>query len=220
MLSQTEENYIKTIFNLSPSGKRVSTNQIADTLDTKPSSVTDMIQRLSEKKLVHYVKYQGVSLTSSGLERAVAIIRNSRLWEVFLVDKLGYSWDEVHAIAEQLEHVRSETLIDRLDRFLNFPEIDPHGDPIPNKKGEMAPRKSHLLSSVLPGEECSIVGVKDSSSDFLKYLDRLKIKLGTLLKVIRVEKYDQSITLESSGESLVISHQTAQNLFIKKYMSC
>lgn len=216
MLSQSEENYLKAIFNLSQSDDRVSTNNIAEALNTKPSSVTDMMQKLSEKGLIDYVKYQGVCLTVEGRNRAISIIRNSRLWEVFLVEKLGYAWDEVHAIAEQLEHVHSDSLVDRLDAYLNFPTKDPHGDPIPDKKGRILAHRNELLSSLEQGDHCSIVGVKDSSSAFLKYLDRQQITLGTELCVRHVEEFDQSMIIEKSGKTFSVSHQTAQNIFVKK----
>src|SRR5690606_6707632 len=115
----------------------VSTNSIATAMDSKPSSVTDMVQKLAEKELVSYIKYQGVLLTNTGKKAAISIIRKHRLWEVFLVEKLNFSWDEVHDIAEQLEHINSEKLIDELDKFLEFPTEDPHGDPIPDKNGEL-----------------------------------------------------------------------------------
>jgi DtxR family Mn-dependent transcriptional regulator len=219
-LSYTEENYIKAIFTLSQGKKRVSTSHIAGALKTQPSSVTDMIRKLSEKGLVDYVKYQGVNLTPSGRKSAITVIRKSRIWEVFLVEKLGFAWDEVHPIAEQLEHIHSEPLIDRLDAYLDFPAVDPHGDPIPDKEGNISNRKQVLLSSLKPGERGTLTGVKDSTPVFLNYLDQLEIALGTELTVARVETYDGSMTLLRSGSRVVISQQTAQNLSIKKLPIC
>src|SRR6476620_10565441 len=134
----SEENYLKTIYHItSSSGAEVSTNAIAEKMETKASSVTDMLKKLADKDLVHYKKYQGVSLTDKGLHSAKMIVRKHRLWEIFLVEKLAFSWDEVHDIAEQLEHIKSEQLVNKLDAFLNFPTEDPHGDPIPNAEGNI-----------------------------------------------------------------------------------
>ena len=172
-MTRSEENYIKTIFHLGSKGSRdVSTNAIAEIMETKPSSVTDMIKRLSEKDLVNYKRYQGVSLTSLGTKTALAIIRKHRLWEVFLVEKLDFSWDEVHEVAEQLEHIKSDKLIDSLDRLLAYPKFDPHGDPIPDKNGSFKERDRKLLSEVPVHTAGLCVGVKDSSATFLKFLDK------------------------------------------------
>ena len=172
MLSQTEENYLKAIYSLSVhSTKSASTNAIAKKLNTKASSVTDMIQKLSEKELVDYKKYKGSTLTKTGFDVSVDIVRKHRLWEVFLVNHLNYNWDEVHDLAEQLEHVNSDSLIDRLDDFLGFPTHDPHGDPIPDKNGIIEHHKNIMLSSISENKNCVIVGVKDSSSALLYCLD-------------------------------------------------
>lgn len=216
-LSQTEENYLKAIFNLSLSlSKAVSTNALAEKLDTKASSVTDMVKKLSEKKLVDYKKYQGVSLTSDGKIIAVKVIRKHRLWEVFLVKYLDFSWDEVHEIAEQLEHVKSVKLTKELDRFLEYPTHDPHGDPIPDEHGNIDYLNDTMLSSLEPNDVGVVVGVKDSSVSFLKYLDSSKIKLGSKIKIINKEVFDNSMQLEIDAVKLSISHQIAKNLFVKK----
>ncbi len=216
MFSQSEENYIKSIYTLSlQSGKSVSTNLIADKMNTKASSVTDMIRKLSDKELVNYKKYQGVSLTKAGQKIALYIIRKHRLWEVFLVDKLDFSWDEVHDVAEQLEHIQSEQLIDRLDEMLGFPSFDPHGDPIPNKEGKFKERKKILLSELPVKSEGVCVGVKDSSSQFLKFLDKNKIALGDKVVVVDKEKFDDSMHLEIEGRTVHISQKIASNLYLK-----
>ena len=215
-LSYTEENYLKAIFSLSrKSDTAVSTNHLAEKLDTKPSSITDMIKKLADKKLVDYVKYQGVLLTKKGKLTAISIIRNHRLWEVFLVDKLDFKWDEVHDLAEQLEHIKSTQLIDRLDAFLNHPTHDPHGDPIPDKNGNIELRMSEPLANAEVGTNSIIVGVHDSSSDFLKFLDTFKIKLGSKIKVIQKEKFDNSMLIEIDKSQFSISHQVTKNLLIK-----
>lgn len=215
MLSQTEENYLKAIYSIElHSKKSVSTNDIASKLSTKASSVTDMIQKLSDKKLVLYKKYQGATLTSEGKRIAVKIVRKHRIWEVFLVNKLNYNWDEVHDLAEQLEHVKSDSLIEKLEAFLNFPTHDPHGDPIPDKNGNIEHHKNNMLASVKVGESCTVIGVKDSSSSFLKFLDNINIKLGSQLKIIAIEEFDNSMVIENNNIKNSISHQISKNLFV------
>ncbi len=215
-LTQTEENYLKSIYSLElSSSKNVSTTLLAKKMKTKASSVTDMIKKLADKDFVDYKKYRGVSLTKGGNTIAVKIVRKHRLWEVFLVNKLAYSWDEVHEIAEQLEHIKSDTLIDKLEEFLEFPTHDPHGDPIPDKEGNIEHHKNIMLSSVKVENSCKIIGVKDSSSEFLKYLDSKNIHLGSIVKVISKEVFDNSITIEINKQLLSISHQISKNLFVK-----
>lgn len=217
MLSQTEENYLKAIYTINLlTGKSVSTNNIAEKLKTKASSVTDMIKKLSEKKLVDYKKYKGTSLTSEGEKFAVEIVRKHRLWEVFLVDKLGFKWNEVHELAEQLEHIKSDTLTDRLESFLEFPTHDPHGDPIPDKNGKIEHHKNVMLSSIKINNSCKVIGVIDSSSAFLKYLDNSNIKLGSTLKVLSKEEFDNSIIIENEFKNISISNLISKNLFVKK----
>jgi DtxR family transcriptional regulator, Mn-dependent transcriptional regulator len=216
MLTQTEENYLKAIYSIGlANAKSVNTTLIAKKLQTKPSSVTDMVKKLAEKEFINYEKYKGVSLTQSGKKIAIEIIRKHRLWEVFLVNKLDYNWDEVHEIAEQLEHIKSKTLVDKLEAFLEFPKHDPHGDPIPDENGNIAQHKKVMLSSVNAHTSCIIIGVKDSSSSFLKYLDSANIKLGSTIKVISKEKFDNSMFIENVNVSISISHQISKNLFVK-----
>lgn len=211
----SEENYIKVIYHLSlVSPKGVNTNAIAGMLETKASSVTDMLKKLSEKELVAYQKYQGVTLTEKGFLSAKMIVRKHRLWEVFLVEKLNFSWDEVHEIAEELEHIKSEALIDKLDEFLDFPDFDPHGDPIPNRKGEIKKITKLLLSEAELNKEYHCVGVKDSSSDFLKYLDKQKIALGSVLIVKEKESFDDTLTVEINSKEITLSNKIANNLYV------
>lgn len=174
-----------------------------------------MIKKLSDKKYVHYKKYRGVYLSEKGINAALSIIRKHRLWEVFLAEKLDFNWDEVHDVAEQLEHIKSEKLIDKLDAFLDFPKYDPHGDPIPGKDGELAQRSLQLLSSLQPNEEGICVGVKDSSVTFLKFLDKHNISLGDHIKILDAEEFDESLTIQIDNKSLHISKRIATNLFIK-----
>ena len=216
MITLTEENYIKAIYHLGKYGsENVSTNAIAQEMDTKASSVTDMVKKLAEKDLVNYKKYQGVSLTKIGIITAVNIVRKHRLWEVFLVDKLNFSWDEVHEVAEQLEHIKSPKLIDELDAFLDFPTHDPHGDPIPDKEGKFSKIDKVKLSKVAVNATCTCVGVEDSSSDFLKYLDKHKIALGSKIQVMAIEPFDESITILINGSELNISKHVSNNLFVR-----
>ena len=212
----SEENYIKVIYHLSlVSPKGVNTNAIAGMLETKASSVTDMLKKLSDKELVAYQKYQGVTLTENGFLSAKMIVRKHRLWEVFLVEKLGFAWDEVHEIAEELEHIKSEALIDKLDEFLEFPDFDPHGDPIPNANGVIKKITKLLLSEAELNKEYHCVGVKDSSSEFLKYLDKQKIALGSLLIVKEKESFDDTLTVEINSKELTLSNKIANNLYVQ-----
>lgn len=215
-MTHSEENYLKAIFHLGGlDGAAISTNAIAEQMETKPSSVTDMVKKLSEKGLVNYKKYQGVSLTATGRTTALAVIRKHRLWEVFLVEKLDFSWDEVHEVAEQLEHIKSEKLIDRLDQLLEFPKYDPHGDPIPGKNGEFQERDKLLLSKMPVNGKGVCVGVKDSSATFLKFLDKNNIALGNLIEVLDKEDFDNSLHIRVAGNVLQVSHQIAANLYVK-----
>lgn len=217
MYSQSEENYIKEIYHLSLySEKGISTNAIAEALNTKASSVTDMVKKLSDKNIVSYKKYYGVNLTESGRKVAVGIIRKHRLWEVFLVEKLNFSWDEVHEVAEELEHIQSPKLINELDAFLGYPKRDPHGDPIPDKEGNLPVIKKRMLSTFKEQEEGVCVGVNDSSSEFLRFLDKQGIALGKNIKVLEIEPFDGSLIIEMDGRKLSISNKIASNLYIQK----
>ncbi|CAM1349755.1 MULTISPECIES: metal-dependent transcriptional regulator [Tenacibaculum] len=217
MFSQSEENYIKTMYHLAADYKKgISTNAIAKKLDTKASSVTDMVKKLSEKNVVSYKKYQGVTLTDFGKKIAANIVRKHRLWEVFLVDKLNFSWDEVHEVAEQLEHIKSPKLINELDAFLDYPKRDPHGDPIPDKEGNLQIIEKSLLSTLKKNEIGVCVGVDDSSSEFLRFLDKQEIALGKQIKVVEKEPFDGSLVIEMDGKTLSVSNKIASNLYIQK----
>ena len=216
-MTHSEENYLKAIYHLSKSGETsVSTTAIAKLMETKPSSVTDMVRRLSEKGLVNYKKYQGVSLSDNGKQKALMVIRKHRLWEVFLVEKLDFSWDEVHEVAEQLEHIKSEKLIDKIDELLNFPKFDPHGDPIPGKDGMLPGGDKQLLSSMPLNSQGICVGVKDSSSSFLRFLDKNKIALGNHIEIKDREEFDNSLNVLVEGRPIHVSYLIASNLYVKK----
>ncbi|MFY9308644.1 MAG: metal-dependent transcriptional regulator [Bacteroidia bacterium] len=216
MNSFTEENYLKAIFKLlEKGGKTISTTSIAERMNTKAATVTDMIKRLAGKKLINYQKYQGVSLTEKGKIIAVSIIRKHRLWEVFLVEKLNFKWDEVHDIAEQLEHINSDELINRIDSFLNYPKIDPHGDPIPDAKGVFNRKKAFLLSEIDVGQRCVMTGVVDHSANFLQYLDRVGLSIGKEIKLVEIISFDKSIQIQINGkESVSLSYEVAKNLLV------
>jgi len=215
-MTYSEENYLKVIYHLSLNqSKGITTNSIANEMESKPSSVTDMVQKLADKGLVIYKKYQGVSLTDEGMFTALMIVRKHRLWEVFLLEKLDFSWDEVHDVAEQLEHIKSEKLVNKLEEFLDFPTEDPHGDPIPDRKGKIAQVDKKLLSETAMGKKVICVGVKDSSSAFLQYLDKQQIALGSAIEVISKEDFDMSLTLKLGDKQVTVSNKIAANLFVK-----
>lgn len=216
MHSFTEENYIKAIYKLSANGtQEVNTNAIADALDTRAASVTDMLRKLSGKGIADYVKYRGVTLTEKGERVALQIIRKHRLWEVFLVEKLKFNWDEVHEVAEELEHINSDLLIKRLDEFLGYPKFDPHGDPIPSEDGEINVKQQKLLAEMEVNESGIVVGVNDSQPLFLQYLDKMGIYLGAKMKVIDKIPYDNSLEINLENKrNLVVSSEVARNIFI------
>lgn len=217
MHSFTEENYLKAIYKLQETnGEVVATSALAQVMGVHAPSVTDMLKRMAGKKLVTYQKSKGFKLSEKGKKVAVGIIRNHRLWEVFLVDKLGFRWDEVHDIAEQLEHIHSEDLVNKLDAFLGYPKADPHGDPIPDANGVLPKSKSVLLSTLKAGEEGTFTGVTDHSPAFLNHLDKSGISLGNSIKVKGVEEYDQTYTLQLKGKKeVVVSFKVANSLLVR-----
>lgn len=217
MNTQSEENYLKAIYSLQNSNNEmVSTNALADKMQTKASSVTDMVKKLSSKKLVEYIKYQGVQLTENGKTIALNVIRKHRLWECFLVDKLNFSWDEVHEVAEQLEHIKSDRLINNIDDFLGNPTHDPHGDPIPNKNGEFQLRDKIALSEMEVNHRGKFVAVRDSSDVFLKYLNNKELAIGDLIIIKEIEAYDNSVLIKTNNNEFLISSEVADNLFVTK----
>lgn len=217
MFTLSEENYLKAIYHLElESDKGISTNAIAEQLETKASSVSDMIKKLSDKKVVVYIKYKGVNLTGLGRKTAANIVRKHRLWEVFLVEKLNFSWDEVHDVAEQLEHIKSPKLINQIDALLGFPTHDPHGDPIPDKDGNIKIIEKSLLSTLSIKESGICVGVDDSSSEFLQFLDKKGITLGNQIIVLEKEDFDNSLSIQIGDKKMSISNKIANNLYIRK----
>lgn len=210
----SEENYLKAIYHLQEAGGTVSTNALADKLSAKAASITDMMKKLSAKKLLHYKPYYGFTLSTEGKKAALFIIRRHRLWEFFLSQKLGFEWEEVHHLAEELEHVSSKKLIDRLDEFLGFPPFDPHGDPIPDSKGKLTPRSNlslFLLPKNKPGVVCQVT---NQSAEMLELLKHKNIGLGTKLEVKKHFPFDQSIELRIKRQTVTISEQLAKNIFV------
>ncbi|MFS2187999.1 MULTISPECIES: metal-dependent transcriptional regulator [unclassified Mucilaginibacter] len=217
MYTLSEENYLKAIYRLALQGKdfKITPTAIAESLSNNPASVVDMIRKLTEKQLIEYDKKNGVRLTQQGLKDATLIVRRHRLWEVFLLEKLGYHWDEIHDIAEELEHINDATLADRLDKFLGFPEYDPHGDPIPKANGKVPKSYSVSLSELKPGAQSHVAAVRDTSSSFLQYLQRLNIGIGTKIQLIEKIPYDSSlvIKIENRGDTTV-SQKFGENILV------
>ncbi len=217
MLNYTtsEENYIKAIYRLQGGGGKVGTNELAGELRTKPASVTDMMKKLRGKKLLHYQAYRGFRLTAEGSRVALGIIRRHRLWEFFLAEKLKFSWDEVHAVAEDLEHVSSKKLIDKLDEYLGFPRVDPHGDPIPDAEGKIETQKKICLTELPPGQAALVSSVSDQPGHLLELLEHKKIRIGARLEVKKRFAFDDSLEIRAGRQPVfTISRQLAENIFV------
>ena len=214
--SISEENYIKAVFHLQRDEEIVTTNELARELKTKPASVTDMMKKLKAKKLLHYQPYRGFRLNPEGNKVALGIIRRHRLWEYFLAEKLKFSWDEVHVVAEELEHVRSKKLIEKLDEFLGYPKVDPHGDPIPDIHGKMESAHQVCLIDLPPNKSATVSKVSDQSSELLELLKHKHISIGTRLEVKRKFEFDQSLELKIRQQpAITISEQLAKTIFVK-----
>jgi DtxR family transcriptional regulator, Mn-dependent transcriptional regulator len=215
MLSLTEENYLKSIYHLSQAGvESVTTNALAEALNTKAASVTDMIKKLAAKDYISYEKYYGVNITAKGKGVALSVIRKHRLWETFLVQKLDFAWDEVHEVAEQLEHIQSKRLIEKLDEFLGYPKVDPHGDPIPDVNGKFKASQQTPIDTLKPGVESVIVAVKDSDSQLLKFLDKIGAHPGKKLKVLAREEYDGSMEVLINDQRHFLSKEVSENILV------
>ncbi|MDB4323915.1 metal-dependent transcriptional regulator [Crocinitomicaceae bacterium] len=217
MLSFTEENYLKSLVQLTileEDSKEVGVNKLATELKVKPATVSDMVKKLKIKGFVNYQKYGKISLTETGRKEGMLVIRRHRLWETFLHDKLDFSWDEVHQIAEELEHVHSSKLINGLDKLLDFPSFDPHGDAIPNSKGEIVIPYRRTMSEVLLGKKCRIVAVKQDSADFLQFVDKIGLKIQDEITVISKEKFDSLTTIEHLNTEIIVSPKFTDNIFV------
>jgi len=212
--SIAEENYIKSIYHLEAEGN-LSTGHLSEAMQTKPASVTDMLKKLKEKKLINWSPYKQIKLTGSGKKAALNIIRRHRLWEFFLSEKLQFGWDEVHTIAEELEHVSSEKLIDKLDEFLDYPRVDPHGDPIPDAQGNIILRKQIRLSDLAPGVFAEVVSVASQDVQLLEILNHFSINLGTQVRVNNKFEFDESLELEIHQSGIIhLSSVLATSLFV------
>ena len=216
MITLAEENYLKAILVISlNTNEKASTNAIADEISTSAASVSDMLKKLQEKKLIRYEKYKGVELSSKGKNLATSIIRKHRLWETFLVNKLDFSWGEVHDVAEQLEHIKSTELVNRLDSFLGFPEFDPHGEPIPTKDGQMPTSNTIPLNKLRAGTKGKVMGVTLDERTFLDYLTQLNISIGTKIELLEKISFDQSLSIKVENIDQHISNDVAKHLLIK-----
>jgi len=213
--STSEENYIKAIFHLQSEDGNVTTNELADSLHTKPASITDMMKKLKSRKLVHYQPYQGFRLSSEGRKVALGIVRRHRLWEFFLSEKLKFNWEEVHDVAEHLEHVSSKKLIDKLDEYLGFPKFDPHGDPIPDINGKMESPKQLSLAEWPLNKPAIVCQVMDQSAELLELLQHKKISIGTRVEIKKRFDYDESVEIKIQKLSpITISGQLAKTIFV------
>tara|TARA_B100001287_G_scaffold276758_1_gene289229 strand:+ start:2587 stop:3243 length:657 start_codon:yes stop_codon:yes gene_type:complete len=217
MLSLTEENYLKAIFSLSNyNDERVSTNAISEEMGTSAASVSDMLKKLLDKGYVKYEKYKGVRLSSKGVKKATNVLRKHRLWETFLVENLEFNWSEVHDIAEELEHIKSNKLINRLEKFLGYPKFDPHGDPIPSENGKFPNTNTISLDKVNIGTNGNVMGVSIDDKLFLDYLTKLNIQIGSRVHVLNKNDFDQSLTIKINNKTYQISHDVSKNILIKK----
>ncbi len=214
--SASKENYLKAIFHLQTDQESVSTNALAQALQTKAASVTDMLKKLKTQKLLQYEKYKGVKLTVEGRKVAIGIIRKHRLWEYFLVHELNFGWEEVHEIAEELEHITSKKLVDRLEEFLGYPQVDPHGDPIPNEQGQIPVSKQINLSDLPVNVISTISNIGDQSADIMELLNHKNIRIGTKVEVKKKFGFDNSLEVKIRNQpAFTISEHLANNLFVK-----
>jgi DtxR family transcriptional regulator, Mn-dependent transcriptional regulator len=216
MLSSTEENYLKALLylTLNSNKKEAGTNEIAGYLNVKPATANDMLKRLKEKKLIRYEKYGKISFSERGKKLATEVMRKHRLWETFLYEKLEFTWDEVHEVAEQLEHIQSDKLVDKLDKFLNYPKFDPHGDVIPNAKGEIHNPYKKTLAEIEAGKNCKMVAVKDNTAAFLQYVVQVGLVMNNKIKVIQKQPYDSLMVIEVDGKNVTISEKFAENILV------
>jgi DtxR family Mn-dependent transcriptional regulator len=217
MHSLSEENYLKTIYHLSQRGDdKITPTSIAEALKNNPASVIDMLKKLSGKKLLTYDKVKGANLTEKGVKTAIEVVRKHRLWEVFLLEKLGYTWDEVHDIAEQLEHVQYADLADRLDKFLDYPDYDPHGGPIPDRNGKLPDKHAKPLTEMEEGKKVKVAFVAESSPGLLKYLDKHSIGLKTVLTIKEIQEFDKSLIVQvKGGKEVFMSPEAARQIFVE-----
>ncbi|MGG9961083.1 metal-dependent transcriptional regulator [Ferruginibacter sp. SUN106] len=213
--SESEENYIKSIYHLQQDTGLVNTNALAAEMQTKAASVTDMLKKLAAKKILQYEKYKGFKLTDNGKKVALTVVRKHRLWEYFLVEKLGFEWDKVHDIAEELEHISSNELIEKLQHFLGNPSFDPHGDPIPDSNGKIPKLQQQNLTSLPLNKTALVSSVSNQSPQMLEMLKHYSIAIGTSIKLLKKFEFDGSLEIKVSKQpACIISEQIAKNIFV------
>lgn len=214
-IHHSEENYLKTLYKLEDKQiKKVNNIALSKALDLNPATVLEMVRKLNNNKLVEILADKSIRLTEKGKRKALQIIRKHRIWEVFLVDKLNYKWNEVHDLAEQLEHIESDDLVKRLEAYLGFPSVDPHGDPIPDENGKMKKVKSQPLSTAPLKKKLTIVGLANSSDEFLRYMDKIGLMIGDTFQVSEIEDFDKSVTLVHKKSSITLSNEAANNILV------
>jgi len=214
--SLTEENYLKALYNLTSTKEMVNVKELAEYFNIKMPTVTSMIKKLASKNLVEYESYRPLKLTSIGQRQAALIVRKHRLTEMFLVEKMGIGWEDVHDIAEQIEHIKSHILFDKMDELLDFPISDPHGSPIPDKDGNVRIEKLSRISDYKAGDTLKLKAVLNSSKEFLEYLNSKDIQLEQTINIINVESFDQSMTVSYSNHpNETLSHTVCKKLLVK-----
>lgn len=216
MISLTEENYLKAMFNLSQVTGEVFVNDLSKELDIKMPSVTSMVKRLASKNLVNYQSYKPLTLTDEGEKLALSIIRKHRLTEMFLVEKMGFGWEEVHEVAEQIEHIHSPKFFAKMDEMLGYPTVDPHGSPIPDSHGNIHQKTYQNLANFNKGDKVKFVAVNNSSDDFLKFLNSKEINLGLVLEILDKEEFDHSMTISFNDKTIVLSQKVTQKILVEK----
>ena len=216
MITNAEENYLKSIYslNMNRKGKELGTNELAKHLGISPATASGMLKKLNEKEFIHYEKYGGVSLLEKGKKEACAVIRKHRLWETFLVEKMEFTWDEIHEVAEQLEHIKSKKLVNQLDKLLGYPEYDPHGDPIPKANGAINGMHKTTLSQESAGKSLRVVGVKNDSPEFLRYITQLGLVINSKIVIKSNHEFDGSLDVDIEGKSQMVSQKVAENIYV------
>ncbi|MEZ4936965.1 MAG: metal-dependent transcriptional regulator [Crocinitomicaceae bacterium] len=216
MNSQTEENYLKALFNLADPNGEVSISDLSNQLEVSTPTVNSMIKKLHEKNLVEYQKYKPIKLTKEGKKTAALIIRKHRLTEMFLVENMGFGWEEVHEIAEQIEHIQSSKFFDRMDELVGYPSVDPHGSPIPDKKGNIIQKEYQILSKCKQGDKVWLVALRHSSSEFLNFLNNRDLSLDTKIRILSIEEFDGSMVVEYNGRKETLSKTVCDKLMVEK----
>lgn len=215
MNSFTEENYLKAMFSLSEKSGEITVNDLSKSLNIKMPTVNSMVKRLSNKGYINYQSYKPMTLTEEGRKAALLVIRKHRLTEMFLVEKMGFGWEEVHEVAEQIEHIHSPKFFAKMDEMLDYPKVDPHGSPIPDKSGQINLKNYNPLSSFSKGDKVTLVAVTNSNDEFLKYLNSKNLQLDTEIEVLEKEEFDQSMTVKYDGRKVTLSDKVTEKLLVE-----